>query len=184
MRQNLIIRPALRTDLHAIRDVQIASVRELCAGAYPAKLIETWTASLDADWIGGLMDKGRKFFVAVEHETLCGYGALDIPEHRLTALFVHPHHAHGGLGARLLRHLETEAAKFGVKSLAVHSSLNAQRFYAKHGYAANRPEKLMLPIGLEIDAIVMTKNLDAAANKNDTRPAPAAKGSNRKSDEI
>ncbi len=54
----------------------------------------------------------------------------------MEAIYVHPYHAHRGIGTRLLRALESEAVAFGMAFLSLEASFNAEAFYRKAGYLA------------------------------------------------
>ncbi|MGH8397610.1 MAG: GNAT family N-acetyltransferase [Gammaproteobacteria bacterium] len=155
----LIIREAVRSDAAAIHAIHMASIRMLCASSYTAEEIHSWSSNPDAERYARQMHEGRLFLLAVEGENICGFGALDIAKQEIASLFVHPGHAGHGIGAELLRALETMATHQGLREITVHSSLNARRFYEKYGYGKGELEKFQLWSGLQINAIRLIKNL-------------------------
>ncbi|MGH8306766.1 MAG: GNAT family N-acetyltransferase [Gammaproteobacteria bacterium] len=137
----------------------MASVRMLCASTYTSEEINSWSSNPDAERYVRQMDEGRLFLLAVDGATAFGFGALDIAKQEIASLFVHPGHAGHGIGAELLRALETMAAHQGLREITVHSSLNARHFYEKYGYGKGELEKFQLWSGLQINAIRLIKNL-------------------------
>ncbi|HTY48116.1 MAG TPA: GNAT family N-acetyltransferase [Steroidobacteraceae bacterium] len=78
---------------------------------------------------------------------------------RIRAFFVDPGHARRGIGSMLLRHCETEAARYGFRSMALMATLPGMRLYAAHGYQAG--ERVLHPLGdrLSIEFVPMTRQL-------------------------
>ncbi len=155
----LTIREAAQSDTAAIHEIHVASIKVLCASTYAPEEIIAWSSNPDVERYARQMNEGRKFLLAMEDDNICGFGALDFAKREIAALFVHPDYAGHDIGAALLYALEAAAAALGISELAVHSSLNARRFYEKHGYGNGAPEKFRLRTGLLIDAVQLKKQI-------------------------
>ena len=59
--------------------------------------------------------------------------------YRLGRLAVYPRWRGKGVGTRLLRLLEEAALARGASQMLLHAQTHAESFYAKHGYAVDRP---------------------------------------------
>lgn len=74
----------------------------------------------------------RDCFVAVENGRLVG--TVSLGGDRLRQMFVEPDRQKGGLGRRLVGHLEAHARALGIAELELSSSLTARGFYERLGY--------------------------------------------------
>lgn len=74
----------------------------------------------------------RDCFVAVDDGVFVG--TISLGGDRLHQMFVAPERQKGGLGRRLVAHLEGHARARGVADLRLHSSLTARGFYERLGY--------------------------------------------------
>ena len=156
---NLTIREATKSYTDAIHAIHVAAIRALCASVYTPEEIGTWSSNPDVARYARQMDEGRKFLLAVEDANIYGFGVLDATKKEIAGLFVHPDYTGKGIGAQLLRRLESIAIGCDIRLLRVHASLNAQRFYEKYGYKDGEAEKFNLWTGLQIDAMRLAKNL-------------------------
>lgn len=155
----LTIREAVQSDIAAIHAIHMVSIKTLCASTYTPAEINAWISNPDIERYAQQMHGSRKYLLAMEDNNICGFGAPDIAKREIASLFVHPDHAGHGIGAALLHAFEAAAAARGISELAVHSSLNARRFYEKHGYGKGELEKFQLRSGQQIDAVRLKKNV-------------------------
>ncbi|HET7921423.1 MAG TPA: GNAT family N-acetyltransferase [Gammaproteobacteria bacterium] len=147
-------------DLPAVERVHTASIRGLCGEAYDAETLERWAANPDGKRYQRMLQPGNLCLVALMPAgEICGFGSLQIEKARLASLFVHPDQAGTGVGALLLARLEALAREAGLDQLHVESSLNAQSFYARHGFELNRRGKYCMSTGLSMECAEMTKPL-------------------------
>lgn len=153
------IRRAIETDLPAIRETHLASIRGLCAGTYSPKQIEKWTSNRELDRYAPLVTPRFHCLVAVDDTALGGFGTLDLEKSEISSLFVRPDYAGAGLAGSLMRQLESAAREHGLQALSLESTVNARAFYLKHGFQVLAPVVKRFSNGLEIDCFQMQKQL-------------------------
>jgi len=79
---------------------------------------------------------------------------------RIRAFFVHPEFARRGLGRAILDACENAIRAAGFKRIELASTLPGEEFYRACGYAAGTREDIVLPNGLTIGIILMTKQIE------------------------
>jgi GNAT superfamily N-acetyltransferase len=72
-----------------------------------------------------------------------------------------PSHGRRGVGTRILRRLERLAREVGAAELHLDASVNAERFYRAHGYAAEGRDEHELWTGRRMACVRMRKHLTA-----------------------
>ena len=77
-------------------------------------------------------------------------------------LFVHPELQRQGLGARLMRELESRARAAGVTDLVLAATVGSRTFYERLHYAVEEEKAIPLEGGAELRFYVMTKRLGDA----------------------
>ena len=153
------IRRAIEADLPAIREAHLASIRGLCTGAYTPEQIQKWTSDRELDRYAPLVTPRFHCLVAVDDTALGGFGTLDLEKSEISSLFIRPEYAGAGLAGSLLQQLEGIAREQGLRLLSLESTVNARRFYLKHGYQVLAPAIKRFSTGLEIDCFQMQKPL-------------------------
>lgn len=140
MNDNLLIRPALATDLPGVFAFQQAAIAAIDPQTYSSEERGAW-ARTQATGIRNLVASGR-YLVAESGARLvggAGWDPLDEPAQAaaVRAVFVHPD-VHGRrLGARLVSAVETAITAAGRRRILVPAALNAVGFYQRLGYVAN-----------------------------------------------
>jgi len=128
-----MLRLAELSDAPQILQVRIAAIRGLTLSHYPAVEIEDWCTSRTAE----------TYHVAIERQTVLvedvaegviAFGQLNRETAVVEAVYVSPSHSRQGIGLKVLRALETMAARHGIKTLTLEASLNAVEFYRQAGY--------------------------------------------------
>jgi GNAT superfamily N-acetyltransferase len=76
----------------------------------------------------------RDVFTAVLDQDIVGTVSFSLPRSKLYSLFIDPHVQRGGIGQRLVRHIEQHAAALGCRSLQLSASITAKLFYVRLGY--------------------------------------------------
>lgn len=132
------IRNATADDVQAISDLIRRTVRHSNAQDYPADVVELIAANFAPDKVAHRLTE-RDVFVCEAGSRIVGTIALG--GDKLRSMFVEPDRQQGGIGARLVEHLEAHALKAGVKELQLSSSLTARGFYERLGYRMIRLEK-------------------------------------------
>ena len=115
-------------------EVSSFHVELLAASGLPALIDALDQAGLPSDDIGL---PGRAFFRFADDDGVIGFGGLEgqIRDLLLRSLVVMPDRRWRGLGGRLLRGLEQEAAARGCKRLHL-LTMTAEAFFLRHGYKA------------------------------------------------
>ncbi len=156
MKPEPLIRPAVRDDAEAISRVIIRAVRETNAQDYPPEIIASVTANFSPERVSELME-AREVLVAVLSDEIVGTASLQGAVVR--TVFIAPDHQACGIGTALMQEIERRARQGGLAQLTVPSSITAEGFYAKLGFAAVRDE-----YHGEERTIIMQKPLGSAAS--------------------
>ena len=134
-------------------------IRECCASAYSDEEIEAWCGALSPARYREALSGGVDFFVAHEEEQILGLCLFSLPAEELFALYVSPSHTGQGVGTMLLRYVESLGIRCNVPGLTVHSTVNAESFYARHGFLRLEEDRHELPGGRQLRCIRMYKSL-------------------------
>lgn len=167
------VRDATPADAGAIRRVHRRSIEGLGPEAYSCEQVEAWAAGCEsADYASAIESEVLSVVAAEEGGELVGFGSLSLDppdEHEadadaeVTAVYVHPSVARGGVGTAILAELENRARELGARTLGLSSSLNAVPFYGHHGYEPVRTFShefsSHLGTGVEGDVVEMRKEL-------------------------
>ncbi len=158
MTGTLAIRPAADDDVDAIWRVHTTAIEATCAGHYPPEVIAEWIARLKPESYRGVVKRGG-VVVAESGSQAVGFAQIDLPHGEIQAVYVSPDAQCHGVGAALLAHLEGLAAAQGLSRVTLKSTLNAERFYASHGWRTIGRDlhKITQQIGLK--CIAMEKRL-------------------------
>jgi GNAT superfamily N-acetyltransferase len=109
----------------------------------------------------GGWSKRKTLFGSDHHAATRDDAELD-PQHeaaRIRAFFVHPDLARRGIGRAILDRCEEAIRAAGFKRIELASTLPGEGFYRACGYAAGIREEVLLPNGLTIGIVRMTKIL-------------------------
>lgn len=178
-----ILRPALHSDLPALRSLIDASVRELSRDFYTPAQIESglrYVFGPDTQ----LIDDGT-YFVVLDGAVLAAAGGwsrrrtlyggdqtkagpdplLDPNEEaaRIRAFFVHPDHARRGLARLLFERCAADALAQGFLSLELMATLPGEPLYLALGFEPLSRESPALPDGERLPMVHMRKRLDGRA---------------------
>jgi len=126
------IRLASEADAEAISRVILAALRESNAKDYSPDIIARVAESFSPAGVRKFLGS-RTVFVAIDGENLVGTASLDGAVVR--TVFVSPTAQRHGVGASLMAAIEQAAKAGGIATLSVPSSLTAQGFYEKLGFA-------------------------------------------------
>ena len=131
------VRPATSRDAAAISHVVLTALRESNSQDYPPDVIAQVEQSFSAEAITTQLAK-RRVFVALLGETIIGTAGLDGDVVR--SVFVDPAHQKGGIGRHLMDVIHATAARAGIGTVRVPSSITAEKFYTALGYQKIRDE--------------------------------------------
>lgn len=132
----MMLRPYRPADLPALLALFHASVHA-AAGYSPAQLSAWAPETPDAAvWDAAL--RAGTTLIAEETGTVLGFGTI-LPDGYLDFLYVHKDHQRRGIGAVLCDFLEFQ---YPVKTLTVHASKPARRFFEQRGYRLVRSQQV------------------------------------------
>ncbi|MEQ1762167.1 MAG: GNAT family N-acetyltransferase [Pyrinomonadaceae bacterium] len=176
---NILIRKARTDDAEELAALIAESVRELAKGFYTNEQIEHSIRTVFG--VDHQLIEDGTYFVAElggrmagcggwsKRKTLFGASAyegrdpelLDPDEEpaKIRAFFVHPDMARRGVGSAILERCETEARTFRFRSAEMMATLPGVPLYEVRGYRKIAPRNIPIGDGVEIECIIMRKEL-------------------------
>ena len=127
------IRRAEPDDAPALGALVQRAIRASNSADYPPAIIEAMCANFETDKVLGRMAV-RDVFAAVHDGAIIGTVSFSLPRSKLYSLFIDPRAQRGGIGQRLVRHIEQHAAGLGCTLLQLSASITAKPFYERLGY--------------------------------------------------
>ena len=115
------------------------TIRYINKANYPPKQIKVWSGRVSAKRFRESIHQ-RKRFVAIEKGKIVGFGDFS-PDGELTGLYVNKDFQRKGVGKYLLKKLEKEARKQGIKEFHLSSTITAKIFYQRNGYQITKKGK-------------------------------------------
>lgn len=134
-------------DIHQLHG---RAVRETCKDFYSEIEIEAWLKGRSAEGYYKGIENGE-MYVVEDEGVVAGFGHA-IPG-EIAAIYVDPAFHKKGVGRMLINH-GLEIASKGHKKVKVDSSLNAEGFYAKHGFVKVK-DSTCIRNGMELPVVVM-----------------------------
>jgi putative acetyltransferase len=137
------------------------AIRGLAAAHYPPDIIDGWVVPVNDETVRDLMlNPDHEIRLLAELDgTPVGIGALVVERAELRACYVVPEAARQGYGSALVREIEQLARDHALTRLELAASINAEPFYAAHGYTVRERSEVVLTTGLRMPAVWMEKNL-------------------------
>jgi putative acetyltransferase len=153
-----IIRRAREEDCEGIARLHSRAVREIAHSHYTPEEIAAWERPHELRvYVEAVQNK--QFYVAEEYGAVIGFGTLNDKQNEIEAVYVSPQVVRRGVASAILLQLEERARELGIQSLKLDASLNAVPFYKSAGYETQKEMKHRLASGVDIDCVVMTKEL-------------------------
>ena len=123
-------------DAEAILDVKREAIEDLEHWQYSPDQVAVWKPKCSyLDTFERVIEDDRfVVHVAVDDGDLVGYGALNVPDERIDAVYVHPDHHGHGVATALVKQLELSAQFQGIEKLDIVAARNAVPFYESVGY--------------------------------------------------
>ena len=132
------LRAGIESDAESLCRVHFEAVRRTASACYPAEVIERWASDQSeirlAQFRRALAGGDEQLVVAEDDSGTVAFGSIVAAAGELRAVYVHPDAGRRGIGGHILTELERLAVQRGVSALHVDASLNAEAFYARHGY--------------------------------------------------
>ena len=157
----ITVRPLHAGEERIYLEVVNNAIRGLATGHYSADAIQGWLVPVSDERIRELVlndDHEIRLLAELDGQPV-GIGALVLHRSELRACYVDPSAARRGVGSALVREIERLARENGVARLELAASINAEPFYAAHGYAVREKSDVVLPNGHRMPAVWMHKDL-------------------------
>lgn len=151
------IKPATPADVEEISAVVLRCLRETNAQHYSADVIASVIENFSPDKIAARF-ADRLVLVATAKGEIIGTASLHGAWVR--SVFVRPDQQKHGIGTRLMRAIEERAEAQGIRQISVPSSINAEGFYRRLGFAHLRDE-----LHGQERVIVMAKSLTSVSEQ-------------------
>ena len=155
---DVLVRPARSADADRIAEVHRAAIDRGCREHYDDAQVKAWLVGICPALHRAAM-REHHVVVAERHRRVVAFGEYQPRTGQVVHLFVDPDLGRCGLGSRVLEALEARAQTDGRQEVRLRASLNAEAFYARHGYvAAGGPRSVSLR-GVDVPCLPMRKPL-------------------------
>jgi GNAT superfamily N-acetyltransferase len=131
------IRPALPSDAEEISRVIVRALRETNRRDYPAHVVAAVAENFSPERVAEKLS-ARRAYVATVAGMVVGTASLD--GRVVRSVFVDPTYQGKGIGTRLMDVLEGLVREQSVSTLSVPSSITAEGFYRRLGFAFVRDQ--------------------------------------------
>ena len=162
------VRPLRNDEMRLYLEIHERAVRGLAGSHYSRDDIEGWVVPATDENLRRLAlnpDRELRLIAELDGRPV-GMGALVLEQSELRAVYVSPEGARRGCGSALVHAIERIARDNGVARLALHASLNAERFYADLGYEILDRTTVVLPNGHRMAVVRMGKDLQGPARSH------------------
>lgn len=157
----IAVRPLRAGEGGAYLEIVNSAIRGLAVSHYAPDAIEGWVVPVTDETIRDLMlNREHEIRLVAELDGKpVGIGALVVERSELRACYVSPQAARRGCGSALVREIERLARENGLTHLDLAASINAEPFYAAHGYGVRERSDVVLSNGHRMAAVWMGKAL-------------------------
>lgn len=152
----MLIRRAELNDKNWICNLHTAATLGLCKTHYSEHQIQAWIKYISPALYHEVIQK-QYAVVAMNGRRLVGFGAINLDNFEIDALYVSPQASGKGIGLGLLKILENKAKRMGATRMQLYSTLNAVAFYSRASYRIVQAAVETLPDGVELDCVYMEK---------------------------
>lgn len=126
------IRRARTEDAAEVARLIRGTVRSINRKHYSQAQVDVWSNNHTAKRFRTAIDENH-FYVAVQDGKIVGFGDF-LKDGTFGGLYVHKNYQGKGAGSALLKRLESEALKRGVRQFSFDATITARDFYMLHGY--------------------------------------------------
>jgi putative acetyltransferase len=157
----IAVRPLRADEGRIYLEIVNSAIRGLAVSHYPSDTIDGWVVPVTDETVRDLMlNAEHEIRLVAEFDgKAAGIGALIVERFELRACYVSPPFARRGCGSALVHQIERLARENGLTRLKLAASLNAEPFYATHGYEVRERSDVVLRNGHRMAAVWMTKAL-------------------------
>ena len=157
----ITVRPLRDDELRTYLEIHASAVRGLATTHYAPEVLAGWVVPITDETLKDLTANadGEMRFLAELDGMPAGIGGLVLDRSELRACYVAAHAARRGCGSALVREMERIAREHGLTRLDLAASLNAEPFYAAHGYQVKNRSDVVLRNGHRMPAVWMGKDL-------------------------
>lgn len=130
------VRHAIPDDAEALAEVNIRSIRELCApsGDYTEDQLEHWVSNkTPTQFLKWMSNEDMRLYTGLVNDVVSGVGLFDLSG-KILLLYLVPEAQGQGLGKALLQEMENEARYWDLSKLSLESTSVARAFYESQGY--------------------------------------------------
>jgi GNAT superfamily N-acetyltransferase len=131
----MIVRQFRENDAKEVSDLIIRNLREINSKFYPEGVIDELAKE---NTLEKIILAATQRLVLVAHEFDEIIGTATVNSNFFGSVFVKPEYHHKGVGTKLMDSLESLAKTNGLEEVALHSSVNAVKFYEKRGYSKGK----------------------------------------------
>ena len=157
----ITVRPLHAGEERIYLEIVNSAIRGLATGHYSPDAIQGWLVPVSDDRIRELVlneDQEIRLVAELDGQP-AGVGALVLHRSELRACYVDPSAARRGVGSALVQEIERLARENELTRLQLAASINAEPFYAAHGYSVQEKSHVVLPNGHRMAAVWMHKTL-------------------------
>ncbi len=123
-------------DAEEILSIKRAAIEDLEHWQYSPEQIDAWKPKDSyLDTFEEAIDDDRfVVYLGERDDRIVGYGALNVPDERIDAVYIHPNHHGHGVATALVEQLELSAQFHDIEDIDVVAARNAVPFYESVGY--------------------------------------------------
>lgn len=133
-----LISKAETEDAEPILQAHFAAVHQTAAAFYSEEIVQNWSCPITDEKIErirrAISSQDEFFIVARQGAEVVEFGSIVPRNDELRSLYIHPKVGRRRIGSQILQILEKTAISEGRSLLKVDASVNAELFYAKHGF--------------------------------------------------
>ncbi|MGJ3352660.1 GNAT family N-acetyltransferase [Providencia sp. Je.9.19] len=114
------------------------AIRAGCQTSLTREIIDAWTPNTMPESYRTMVKNNPFFVVDNKNGEAISTGFLNLTENSVDAIFTLPEYSGQGAAGLILNAIKTEAIQRGIKQLTLDSTLNAEKFYQRHGFISVR----------------------------------------------
>lgn len=154
---NAELRRAHPSDAKSMWKVRTLAIRGIKA-SYDKDSMLAWSPEEMPQGFAKDVEKNPWFVIAIQGD-IVATGALDLDKGTVEGMFTVPQYQGKHYGEQILLANLQEAKNRGFSQLTLESTLNAEKFYQKHGFQFIEKSKYNSPSGLVLDCVKMQIDL-------------------------